>query len=109
MSSNIWRAVESEEDSNPTRYNYIWNVNWPVTSSARNRGTNTRGGNTCNKYKNVFVPGTLGSLPDTYLVPVHYILGVGVWHIDAIWIYQWGLSTVQRGTTGLTLIQHLFT
>ena len=38
----------------------------------------------CNKYKNVFAPGTLGVLPDTYLVPVSYILGVGVWHIDAI-------------------------
>ena len=38
----------------------------------------------CNKYKSVFAPGTQGSLPDTYLVPVNYILGVGVWHIDAI-------------------------
>ena len=62
-----------------------------------------------NKYNNVFAPGTLGVLPDTSLVPVSYILGVGVWHIDAIWIYLWGLSMVQRGTTDLTLIQHLFT
>ena len=38
----------------------------------------------CTKYKNVFAQGTLGSLPDTYLVPVNYILGVGVWHIDAL-------------------------
>ena len=27
----------------------------------------------CNKYKNVFAPGILGRLPDTYLVPVSYI------------------------------------
>ena len=40
---------------------------------------------------------------------VRYILGVGVWHIDALLIYLWGLSMVQRGTTDLTLIQHLFT
>ena len=41
----------------------------------------------------------LGVLPDTYLVPVSYILGVGVWHIGV-----WGLSMVQRGTTDLTLM-----
>ena len=38
----------------------------------------------CNKYKNVFAPGTLGVLPDTYLVPVSYIVDVGVWHIDVM-------------------------
>ena len=37
----------------------------------------------CNKYKNVFAPGTLGSQPYTYLVPVNCMLGLGVWHIDA--------------------------
>ena len=36
---------------------------------------------------NVFAPGTLGSQPDTYLVPVNYVVGLGVWHIDAISIY----------------------
>ena len=36
---------------------------------------------------NVFVPGTLGSQPDTYLVPVNYVVGLGVWHINAISIY----------------------
>ena len=35
-------------------------------------------------YKNVFAPDTLGSQPDTYLVPVNCMLGLGVWHIDAI-------------------------
>ena len=38
----------------------------------------------CNKCKNLFAPGTLGVLLDTYLVPVSYILGVGVWHINAM-------------------------
>ena len=38
----------------------------------------------CNKYNNVFAPGTLGSQPDTYLVPLNCMLGLGVWHIDAI-------------------------
>ena len=37
----------------------------------------------CNKYNDVFAPGILGSQPDTYLVPVNCILGLGVWHIDA--------------------------
>ena len=32
----------------------------------------------CNKYNNVFAPGTLGSQPDTYLVPVNCMLGLGV-------------------------------
>ena len=27
----------------------------------------------CNKYKYLFAPGTLGILPDTYLVPVSHI------------------------------------
>ena len=38
----------------------------------------------CNKYKYVFAPGTLGILPDTYLVPVSHILGLAVRHINAI-------------------------
>ena len=38
----------------------------------------------CNKYKYVFAPGTLGTLPDIYLVPVSHIMGLGVRHIDAI-------------------------
>ena len=38
----------------------------------------------CNIFKNVFTTGTLGVLPDTYPVPISYILGVGVWHIDAM-------------------------
>ena len=29
----------------------------------------------------------LGILPDTYLVPVSHIMGLGVRHIDAIWIH----------------------
>ena len=29
----------------------------------------------CDKYISVFAPGTLGILPDTYLVPVSYGLG----------------------------------
>ena len=44
--------------------------------------------------KHVFVtntkcicPDTLGSQPDTYLVPVNYVMGLGVRHIDAISIY----------------------
>ena len=37
----------------------------------------------CNKYNDVFAPGILGSQPDTYLVPVNCMLGLGVWHIDA--------------------------
>ena len=32
------------------------------------------------------------SMPDEYIIT-----------------YQWGLSIVQRGTTSLTLLQHLFT
>ena len=35
----------------------------------------------------VFDPGTLESQPDTYLVPVNYVVGLGVWHIDAYSIY----------------------
>ena len=46
--------------------------------------TYKRIGYECNKYKNVFAPGTLGNQPDTYLVPVNCMLGLGVWHIDAI-------------------------
>ena len=38
----------------------------------------------CNRYMYVFAPGTLGILPDTYLVPVSHIIGLGVRHIDAI-------------------------
>ena len=37
----------------------------------------------CNKYISVFAPGTLGILPDTYLVPVSHGLG------DIISIYQY--------------------
>ena len=43
----------------------------------------------CNKYNNVFAPGTLGNQPETYLVPVNCMLGLGVWHIDARWIYHY--------------------
>ena len=30
--------------------------------------------------QNIFAPGTLGNQPDTYLVPVNYVVGLGVWH-----------------------------
>ena len=39
--------------------------------------------NICNKYISVFAPGTLGILPDTYLVPVsNWLLG------DIVSMYQ---------------------
>ena len=37
---------------------------------------------------NCIAPGTLRNQPDTYLVPVNYNVGLGVWHIDAYYIYQ---------------------
>ena len=36
---------------------------------------------TCDKYNSVFAPGTLGILPDTYLVPVTVSNGLGDRHI----------------------------
>ena len=36
----------------------------------------------------VFAPGTLGNQPDSYLVTVNYNVALGVWHINAYYIYQ---------------------
>ena len=58
--------------------------------------------NICNKYNSVFVPGTLGILPDTYLVPVSYAMGQEI-DISMPYEYTWGLSMEQRGTTELTI------
>ena len=44
--------------------------------------------NICVTNTNCICPGTLGSQPDTYLVPVNYDVGLGVWHINAYSIYQ---------------------
>ena len=56
----------------------------------------------CNKYKYVFAPGTLGILPDTYLVSVSHIW-VEEFGISIPYENMWGLSMEQRGTTDLTL------
>ena len=56
----------------------------------------------CNKYNYIFAPGTLGILPDTYLVPVSYAMGHEI-GISMPYEYTWGLSMEQRGTTKLTI------
>ena len=56
----------------------------------------------CNKYNDVFAPGTLGILPDTYLVPVSYAMDPEI-GISLPYEYTLGLSMEQRGTTELTI------
>ena len=58
--------------------------------------------NLCNKYKYVFAPGTLGILPDTYLVPVSYVMGQEL-RTSMPYEYMRGLSMEQRGTTDLKI------
>ena len=38
-------------------------------------------------YTNCICPRYTGGLPDTYLVPVNYVVGLGAWHNDATSIY----------------------
>ena len=62
---------------------------------------------TCNKYISVFAPGTLGILPDTYLVPVSHGLG------DIISIYQYMDIKYQNnlqymGLSNITIIYNIW-
>ena len=57
---------------------------------------------TCNTYKYVFAPGTVGILPDTYLVPVSHVMGQEL-GISMPYEYTWGLSMEQGWATDLTI------